>query len=94
MNYVVRQKDWVKRHGIRSGSKVKVVGRLPTRPYSNRYPPEYKGWKNSWVTSMDFAVGMTGVVSDVINSGVLIQFNGYPYRTCYFPYFVLCVIPD
>lgn len=76
--YAERQAAWVKEHGIKPGSKVRVIREAESKE---------DGWRNTWERPMSGSVGETLTVALIApgNNGIQLQENvGFV-----FPYFVL-----
>ena len=77
--YAERQEEWIRKHNLKEGDKVKILRTAKDRE---------DGWCNSWVQPMTDMVG--GVFTCVMTSGDGIRLScGYEW-----PYFVLEVVKE
>lgn len=76
-SYLQRQSEWVEKHGLKVGDKVKVLRSA-----------EYRegGWRDAWLSCMNEAVGKECVVDYVFSDGIRLGGDAGGYG---FPYFVL-----
>jgi hypothetical protein len=82
-SYAERQKQWIEHHGLKVGSKVKVVRKATF---------DEQGWGMCWNTG-DKCIGKEYAITGFADSnmGVTID-NGYTNTLEYFPYFCLEVV--
>lgn len=87
-SYKEKQDNWIKRHDIKVGDKVKIRKKAKS---------EENGWETAWVDSMDKAVGKIGSITMIDNSttgnvGIRVDVEGC--GGYWYPYFVLAKVAD
>ena len=68
--YAERQEAWVKKHGIKVGSKIKILRKAENCEV---------GWSVCWVPPMDNTVGTTGTIINISIYAIQVGSWNYPY---------------
>jgi hypothetical protein len=78
--YVERQKEWIKKHNLKKGDKVKVLRRANDHE---------KGWGCGWIPSMDETIGKEITIYNFgqRNNGLALECSDCVCRL--YPFFVL-----
>lgn len=74
--YTEKQKQWIKKHNIKVGDKVRII---------RKTDPQENGWEISWESAMNNTIKKIGIITKISNRGIKISVENaiewwYPYH--------------